>query len=287
MGRRRGGHVTVLLSLWAAAAYGLADFVGGVVSKRVSAWTVALAAQVGGSLTTLVVALLIGGDPSRQDIWWAVVGGLGNGLGTAFLYRGLSSGRMGVVAPVSGVGAVVVPVVVGVLTDERPGSLVWTGVVLALPAIWLVSREPGATVAGDVPRGSGLVDGVLAGLGFGALFAALAQIPEEAGFLPLAVNMAVAGLAIVAVAAALRQSWAPRSRWALGGLVSGALGALATGLFQVAAHHGLLSVAAVITSLYPAFTVVLAALVLRERVHGAQGIGLALCAASVVLVATG
>ncbi len=131
------------------------------------------------------------------------------------------------------------------------------------------------------------MDGVLAGLGFGALFAALAQIPEEAGFLPLAANQLVAGAAVVAVAVALRQDWVPRSRWALGGAISGALGALATGLFQVATHHGYLSVAAVITSLYPAFTVLLAALVLREKVHGAQAAGLALCAAAVVLVAAG
>jgi uncharacterized membrane protein len=92
---------------------------------------------------------------------------------------------------------------------------------------------------------------------------------------------------IVAVALTLRQDWVPRSRWALGGAISGVLGALATGLFQVATHHGFLSVAAVITSLYPAFTVLLAAAVLHERVHATQGIGLGLCAASVVLVAVG
>jgi drug/metabolite transporter (DMT)-like permease len=279
--------VTVLLSLLAALSYGLSDFNGGIFSKRGGPWAVSLMAQLSATVVVLVVALVDGGDPTGADLVWAVAAGVGNGFGTAFLYRGLSSGRMGVVAPVSGVGAVLVPVVVGVLTGERPGPLVWIGVVLALPAIWLVSREPTDTVTGDVPRGSGLVDGVLAGLGFGALFAALAQIRPEAGFLPLAVNVAVAGVAIVAVAATLRQSWVPSSRWALGGIISGVLGAMATGLFQVAVHHGLLSVAAVITSLYPAFTVVLAALVLRERMHGAQGVGLALCAASVALVAAG
>ena len=158
---------------------------------------------------------------------------------------------------------------------------------LALPAIWLVSREPEATVTGTPPARSGFLDGVLAGLGFGTLFAALGQVPEEAGFLPLAVNQLVAGGAIVVVAVMLRQPWVPRSRWALGGIISGLLGAVATGCFQVATHHGYLSVAAVITSLYPAFTVVLAAAVLRERVHRAQGAGLALCAVSVVLVAAG
>jgi drug/metabolite transporter (DMT)-like permease len=279
--------VTVLLSLLAAASYGLSDFNGGIFSKRGGPWAVSLVAQLASTVLVLGVALVDGGDPTRTDLLWALLAGVGNGFGTAFLYRGLSSGRMGVVAPVSGVGAVVVPVAVGVVTGERPGALVWTGVVLAMPAIWLVSREPATSVDGTSPRGSGVVDGILAGLGFGALFAALAQIPEKAGFLPLALNVLVAGVAIIAVAVVLRQDWVPRTRWALGGAISGVLGALATGLFQIASHHGYLSVAAVVTSLYPAFTVLLAALVLRERVHAAQGVGLALCAASVALVAAG
>ncbi len=278
--------MTVLLSLLAAASYGLGDFNGGFFSKRGGPWAVSLVAQVAGTICVVLVALVVGGEPDRSDLAWAVLAGLGNGFGTAFLYRGLSSGRMGVVAPVSGVGAVVIPVMVGFLTGERPGPSVWTGVLLALPAIWLVSREP-AAVADPNAEGSGLLDGVLAGVGFGALFAALAQIPEEAGFLPLALNQLVAGFVVVLVAVALRQAWVPRSRWALGGAASGVLAALATLMFQVATHHGYLSVAAVITSLYPAFTVVLAALLLRERVHREQGLGLALCAASVALVAAG
>ena len=274
--------MTVLLSLAAAAAYGLADFVGGVLSKRVSAWTVALAAQAGGSLATLVIALLVGGDPTRADLVWAVVGGLGNGLGTAFLYRGLATGRMGVVAPVSGVGAALVPVIVGVAIGERPDALVWLGIVLAFPAIWLVSRGP----AGGAPTG-GLRDGVLAGLGFGGLFVALSRVGEDAGLLPLALNQAVAGIAIIGVAAALSAPWLPRERRAGLGVVSGLLGALATGLFMVASRGGHLTVTSVVVSLYPAFTVLLAAVVVRERVHATQGWGLGLCVAAVVLVAAG
>lgn len=279
--------MTVLLSLLAALSYGLGDFNGGIFSKRGGPWAVALLAQVFGGLAVLVVALVVGGDPTRADLGWAVVAGVGNGFGTAFLYRGLSSGRMGVVAPVSGVGAVLVPVAVAALTGERPGAAVWVGVMVAVPAIWLVSREPAAPLAEPSAGPSGLLDGILAGLGFGTLFAALAQIPEEAGFLPLALNQLIAGVGIIAVAVVLRQDWVPRNRWALGGLVSGALGALATGLFQVATQQGYLSVAAVITSLYPAITVLLAALLLRERVHRAQGLGLAMCAAAVTLVALG
>lgn len=280
--------MAVLLSLVAAASYGLGDFVGGVSSKRASPWAVALLAQLGGATLTFLVVLVVPGTVTGTDLAWSVVGGLGNGFGTAFLYRGLSSGRMGVVAPVSGVGAAVLPVVVAVLTGERPSLLVWTGILVALPAIWLVAREPATGPAGgrEGLRG-GLVDGVLAGAGFGTLFVALAQVPEEAGLLPLALNQAVAGVAIVGVATALRVSWVPRERHALGGLVSGVLGAVATGAFMIATQSGYLTVTAVITSLYPAVTVMLAASVLREHVHRAQAIGLGLCAVAVSLVAAG
>jgi drug/metabolite transporter (DMT)-like permease len=274
--------VAVVLALCSALAYGLSDFVGGVASKRVTPWSVALSAQLAGAVAVLALSLTLGGSPTGTDLAWAVVGGLGNGFGTAFLYRGLSAGRMGVVAPISGVGAALVPVAVGLVAGERPGAAVWVGLLAALPGIWLVSREPGTRAAG-----AGVGDGVLAGLGFGTLFAALAQIPAEAGFLPLALNQVVGGLTIIAVATALRRPWLPRDPRAGIGAVSGMLGALATGAFLLATHRGLLTVTAVIASLYPAFTVVLAAAVLRERVHRAQAFGLGLCAVAVALVASG
>ena len=233
---------------------------------------------------TLGVALVADGRPSGADLAWAALAGVGNGFGTAFLYRGLSSGRMGVVAPVSGVGAALLPVIVGVSIGERPSALVWVGIAVAFPAIWFVSREPVAT---EPAAGSGLVDGVLAGLGFGLLFVALSRVSEDAGLLPLALNQAVGGLVIIAVAVTLHQPWLPREGRAALGVVSGLLGAVATGLFMVASRDGNLTVTAVVVSLYPAFTVLLAALVLREHVHRAQGFGLALCAVSVVLVAAG
>ena len=275
--------MTVLLSLLAAAAYGLSDFNGGWVSKRVSAWTVALVSQCGGVLATLAIALPADARPSGTDLAWALLAGLGNGFGTAFLYRGLSAGRMGVVAPVSGVGAVFVPVVTGVLIGERPGPIVWLGIALAFPAIWFVAREPSSSGAAS----AGFLDGVLAGLGFGTLFVALSRVSEDAGLLPLAVNQAAGGVVVVAVAIALRQPWLPRESRAALGLSSGVLAALATWLFMVASRGSHLTVASVVVSLYPAFTVLLAALLLRERVHGAQAIGLAMCAVSVALVAAG
>ena len=284
--------MTALLALGGALAYGLSDFVGGVASRRTSPWSVALVgALVGGALVT-VAALVVGGDPRPVDHAWAVLGGLGNGIGTAFLYRGLGSGRMAVVGPISAVGAAVVPVAVDVASGQRLPLLVWLGVALALPAIWLVSREPVVTGAGDARTpGSrsalGLADGVVAGVGFGTLFAALAQVPRDAGLLPVAVNQLVAAVLVVAVATALGRPWVPRQRAAGLGAVCGTLGASATILFLLASQRGSLTVAAVLTALYPAFTVLLAAGLLRERVHPGQAWGLLLSATSVVLVVAG
>lgn len=277
--------MAILLSLVAAVTYGLSDFVGGITSRRVSAWQVAWVSQLGGGAVVLLASLTVAGSPTREDLAWALLAGAGNGIGTAFLYRGLAAGRMGVVAPVSGVGAALLPVVVGVVSGERPGLIAWLGVAIALPAIWLVAREPGA--ATGQPAGAGLVDGVLAGLGFGTLFVALAQIHEDAGLLPLGLNQFVGAVVIALVAGGLRQSWVPRDPRAGWGALCGVLGATATGLFMLASQQGFLAITAVITSLYPAFTVILAAVLLRERVHGSQGLGLVLCAAAVALVATG
>ncbi len=276
--------MAVLLSLLAALSYGLADFSGGLASKRGSAWGVALLASAMGAVLVIAGSLFLAGEPTATDIWWGAAAGIGNGFGTAFLYRGLSSGRMGVVAPVSGVGAAVIPVVVGVLLGERPEVLVWAGMLLAVPSIWLVAREPSQSpVAG---RG-GVVDGSLAGLGFGFLFVALGQVSHDSGLLPLGVNQVVAGVVIVLVATLLRQPWRPTRASALGATVAGFLGAAATVCFLFATREGYLSIASVVTSLYPAVTVVLAASVLREHVHRAQAAGLLLCAVAVTLVAAG
>jgi drug/metabolite transporter (DMT)-like permease len=281
--------IAVLLALLGAVSYGVSDFIGGIVGKRASPWAVAAAGALGGASVSLVMTVVDPGHPVTADLAWGALAGIGNGSGTAFLYRGLSSGRMGVVAPVSGVLAVVIPVVVAVVTGERPGPLVWFGIVAAIPAIWLVAREPAAepdTEPASSPSGSGARDGVLAGLGFGALFACLGQVPDTAGFAPLLLNQAVAIAVIALVATKLGMPWVPRgAAWA--GALAGTLGGVATTAFVVATHHGLLSVSAVLVSLYPAFTILLAALVLHERIHRLQAWGLALCGAAVVLVAMG
>jgi uncharacterized membrane protein len=280
--------MAVLLALFGALTYGLSDFVGGLVSRRASAWSVAVVAQLSSAACTVVVAVTGTGSPHARDFGWAVLAGVGSGIGVGFLYRGFSSGRMSVVAPISAVGSAVVPILAGTVTGERPAVLVWVGIALALPGVWLVSSAPalGPGESGAATRtAAGVLDGVLAGLGFGVLFAALGQIPAGAGLWPLAVAQLASIPAVIAISVVLGARWVPRGRSVWWALVAGPLGAAATLLFLLASQRGFLTVAGVLVSLYPATTVLLASLVLRERIHRAQGLGLGLCALAVALVA--
>ncbi|HSE07606.1 MAG TPA: EamA family transporter [Nocardioidaceae bacterium] len=284
--------MAIILALYSAFAYGLSDFVGGLVSRRVSAWPVAVVGQLSATVCTALVAAFVTGSPTGQDFAWALLAGVGSGVGTGFLYRGFASGRMSVVAPVSAVGAAVVPVFAGFVGGERLSFVVWAGIALALPGIWLVSSTaeelpPDGPPPSRASLAEGVVDGILAGLGFGVLFAALGQVPEEAGLWPLALAQAVSLPAVVLLATLLRAGWLPRHRYTWWALLAGPLGATATGAFLLATQGGYLTVAGILASLYPATTVVLAALVLHEKVHRAQGVGLGLCATAIALVAGG
>jgi len=281
--------LAVLLALASAAMYGLSDFAGGIVSRRTSVWAVAIVTQVTALVMIGVAAGILGGRPEPVDWLWGAIAGIGTGIGTGFLYRGLAAGRMGVVAPLSAVGAALLPVIVGLLTGERPPLLTWLGIGCAIPAIWLVSAPAGGFASvGRRPRlDHGAADGILAGLGFGLMFSALGQVPDSAGLGPLAMAELTSIFAVAVLAVMLRGSWVPRDRVAWWGAAVGALAAGATVLFLFASQAGMLTVAAVLASLYPAFTVLLAATLLREPIHRPQAVGLVLAAVAVALVAIG
>lgn len=273
--------MAVLLSLVAALAYGLSDFVGGLASRRTSAWPVAFVGTAAALAGAIFLVLATDGAATGTDLVWGGVSGIGTGLGGAFLYKGLAAGRMGVVAPISAVGAALLPVCVAVATGERPALLVWLGIAAAVPGTWLVTRESGGS--GDLA--AGILDGVIAGLGFGVLFAAMGQVPEEAGFAPLVVAQAVGLVCVAVTAAAVGGRWLPHDPSQAWGVVAGVLSTAAVVAFLLATQTGLLAVASVLTSLYPAITIALAAVALRERIHLAQGLGLLLCGIAVGLVA--
>ena len=275
--------MAILLSVLSALAYGVSDFLGGIFAKRTPPWQVAVVGQTSSGVFSLVAALVVGGSPTGRDVLFGALAGVGGGFGAAFLYRGLSTARMSVVAPLSGVGTALIPVAVGLATGDRPSVVALTGVVFAFPAIALIAR-----VSDDSPaHRSGVLDGILAGVGFGLLFTFLGQVGEDGGLFPLACSQLTSIISIVVTAVVLRQSWIPRERAAFRAAVMGPLGAVAQGAFLFATQHGLLSIVSVISSLYPASTVLLAAVVLRERIQRWQGVGLLLAAAAVALVAIG
>jgi drug/metabolite transporter (DMT)-like permease len=270
-----------------ALAYGVSDFVGGLTTRRIDVWTTAAFAQVVSLLVVIFPAVLSDGSPAGADLAWGAVAGVGSAAGTMFLYRGLARGRMSVVAPISAVGSAVVPVVVAVLTGERPAALAWVGVGCALPAIWLVSQAERDVDASATSTRVSVVDGLLAGAGFGLLFVALGQVPEEAGLLPVVAMQAASSILLVVAAYGIGNGLRWRRDAVAGPAAAGVLAAAATVLFQLATQSGLLTVASVLTALYPAMTVLLAAAVLKERIARRQVGGLALAAVAVALVAAG
>jgi drug/metabolite transporter (DMT)-like permease len=276
--------MAVVLSLLSALAYGVSDFLGGIFARGATPWQVAVVGQSSSSVFSLLALAIVPGSPSWAAIGWGALAGLGGGVGAGFLYRGLSTARMGVVAPISAIGAALLPVAVGLATGERPSLLAIVGIVAAFPAIALISRVPDDGSV-DVAHRGGVLDGSLAGLGFGVLFVLLDRVPDGSGLTGLAASQVVSVLAIVVLATALRVAWVPRDRFAWRAVAMGPLGATAQGAFLYATQQGLLSVVSVISSLYPASTVVLASVLLRERILRWQAAGLVLAAVAVTLVA--
>ena len=271
------------LALAAALSYGLSDFFGGILSKTRSVWMVTTASQLTAAAATAIIALAAPGDPGPADFAWGAAAGIAGAIGISALYRGLSRGRMGVVAPISGTGAALVPVVVGLASGDNPSPLAWTGIVLAFPAIILVPQAGGKRA----PVATGAGYGVVAGLGFGALFALIGQIGTDAGFLPIALTQLVVAATVASVAVALHQPWLPRGRGLAPVFAFGLLGTAALVCFLLATRAGMLTIVSVIAALYPASTVAMAAIVLREHIGRVQFLGLALAAIAVVLVTVG
>src|SRR5580692_6719142 len=285
----------ILLGLVAAVLYGSSDFVGGVTSRRFGPLRVTV---IGCAVATVLAwaALIASGgpEPSVRAIAWGLASGLGGGVGTLVLYRGLARGQMSVVGPVSAVGAAVVPVAAGVALGERPGPLVIAGVVVALPAIVLVAasgRPAGGRAGGSAGGrasgllGGGLPEGVAAGLAFGILFIGLAQAGRDDGLWPVASEQTGALLVTLAAVVRARPSLRVPVRAAVLPVLAGASGMAATVAYFYATHFSLLAIAAVLVSLYPGVTVLLARVLLHERFSPAQRVGLGLCALAVAAIA--
>jgi uncharacterized membrane protein len=277
--------VAIALALSSALAYGISDFLAGVASRRWDSRLITLATQAIGLIAAAVAVLVYPGEgPDARSLAWGAASGVGSAVGLLSLYRGFARGSISVVAPVCGVLTAVIPAVVGVALGDHLGILELIGIILTIPAVGLVSRgDPGAD-----GRSGGFIDGGLAGMGFGFLFVGLSQAGSAHGAWPLLPDQAVAILFTVPVALRARAiASRPDRQVVIWTLVSGVLSGGANLLYLLATHHGQLAIVGVLSSLYPAATVLMARVWLHERWNGVQVAGMAAATVAVVLVALG
>ena len=275
----------VLLGLLAAFCYGTSDFAGGVGGRRGDPTAVAVIGQPFGMVAAIIAIIVVrGGAPNTAAIVWGALAGLGNGIGTIALYRGLATGRIGLVAPLSALISAALPALVGLMQGEHLSISGWVGLLAALPAIVLISsghdRSPGGSQAA-------VIAAVVAGTGFALLFIGLGRAGTRAGAWPLlpcdAVDLVfVLGVAMIGQSRSRALVWAKSWTW---GALAGVLGGLASLTYLAATGDGALAIIAVVTSLYPAVTVVLARVVLRERWSPPQLAGMLIAAGAVGLIA--
>jgi uncharacterized membrane protein len=272
----------ILLGLAAALLYGSSDFGGGLASRRLGSLRVTVIGSAVAALLAWTTLIVVGGPgPSVRAVAWGLVSGLAGGAGTLVLYRGLARGQMSVVGPLSAVGAAVVPVLAGIALGERPSLVTVAGVVVALPAIVLVAAS--GSVRGKLS--AGLFDGLAAGVAFGILFIGLAQAGQHAGLWPVASEQTGALLVTLAVAVKSRQPLRVPVRDLGTPILAGASGMAATLAYFYATHFSMLAIAAVLVSLYPGVTVLLARALLHERFTPAQRAGLGLATLAIIAIA--
>jgi drug/metabolite transporter (DMT)-like permease len=277
--------VPVALALAAAAAFGTADFVGGVASRRSSAILVAVLAQVGGACLLIPVLLLTRPALSLDGVLWGAAAGVAGGLGLAIFFHALARGTMSVVSPLTAVFSGGVAVLAGVLLGERIGVASWLGIACGLVAVFLIGwvRGHGATAG----LGAQVAMALAAGAGFGCFFVALAEAPASSGLWPLA-GARIASFSVLCTVLLVGRAGGAVERGAIRlGVVSGVLDMSANILYLMAVRHGDLAIIAVLASLYPAATLLLSFRLLGERLRWHQLFGVGLALASVALIAAG
>ncbi|HSJ87319.1 MAG TPA: EamA family transporter [Anaerolineales bacterium] len=272
--------LTAIFALCAAAAWGSGDFTGGIVARRIGTFHTMLIPYVVSFLILVSTAILRGEQFSRPtDLMWGALAGVLVMAGYGFLLHGFASGRMGIVAPVSGVLATAIPVIFAAFTEGLPRGLQLLGFGLALVSIWMLSRPE---KFGSRPEGLGMA--LLAGLGFGGFFTALDQVGESAVFWPLAAGRLTACVLMVAFAVATRRSLIPDVPPLALLLLLGLLDVGGNLFFLLAVQTGRLDVAAVLASLYPAITAIFAWLITREYMAQLQVVGVAVAVLAIILI---
>lgn len=288
IGHNHSRVIGYLLALSAAAAYGTADFLGGLAVRRAATVHVVLLSQIAGLLSLLLaMPLFQPAQPRAADLWWGALAGIAGGVGVALLYHALSRGRMAIVAPVTAICAVLVPLAADLAGGQSLDGWTATGIGIAGLAIVLVAQgpEPAVAVTASRPQRSVLGEAIASGLIIGVFFLCLARTSADAGLWPLVAARALSILIFGAVAVVVvRESWrhGRQTLWLC--VACGVLDIAGNALYLLASRRGVLSVIVTLASLYPACTVLLARVVLHERLLPVQMIGVACAIVAVMLI---
>jgi drug/metabolite transporter (DMT)-like permease len=269
------------LSLSTAAVWGAGDFAGGIAAKRANVFRVVAGAHACGLLLMLLLVWITAEPfPPGSTLLWGAVAGITGAVGVAALYRALAIGRMGIVAPVAAVITGVLPVLAGIYSEGMPDRIQLVGFVLALVSIWLIARPDGEI---DTHRGLGLA--VLAGVMFGLFFIACKQAGHHGVFWPLVAARTTSTLLMLLIVVFSAGDRRPLRPALVPIVFSGILDTSANALFIAATQRGRLDVTSVLSSLYPASTVILARIFLKERMSATQNAGIVGALISVALIA--
>jgi drug/metabolite transporter (DMT)-like permease len=274
--------------LVSAIGYGVSDFVGGMASRRVAALRVVLVSYPVAMVLLTLIAVTVGGKVSASAVMWGSLCGIGQAFGVWWFYAALGAGPISVVSPLTSVLVAGVPVGVGLALGERPAGLAVVGIVVALVAVVLVSREvrdEDSTPHRFTAKIAWLTVG--SGLAFGMNFVLIAQAPVDAGLWPLVFARISASTIVLLIALFTRNLMAPTGLPLRLALSAGVLDTVSNVAMLLALQASLLSLASVLMALYPAATVALAMVVLKERATRWQAVGMVLALASVALIAAG
>ncbi len=275
-----GEFVPTTFSLAAVFAWGTSDFLGGYAARRANAFLLTTIAHMSGLVLMLVLAPVTHAQfPSESSIMWAVAGGMSGGGALALFYRALATGRMGLTAPVAAVLGAAIPTIFAMTTEGMPSAVHITGFVLAAMGIWLISR----TEDGSGAEGIGLA--VIAGVGFAGFYLCISQA-KDGSALWLAVFSRTGALAVTGSIVLLQRNFRAITRsGVLWGMLAGCLDVSGTALFIRATQTGRLDSAVVLTSLYPAVTVLLARVVLHEHFTRWKAVGMFAALLAVPMIA--
>ena len=278
--------MAIALGLLAAIFYGSADFCGGIATRRSPMFAVTVISQAVGLLLILVALPFFPSHPTLWTLETGFIAGMCGGLGLLLLYHALSIGKMGVVSPITAVLAALTPVIVGAARGEHLGNFKLAGIGVALLAVILISlsTEPDGTFEFST---AGVKEAIASGVILGGFYTFLALGGQQSGLYPIVAARIGSISLLLVIALVMRRSIFVAAPAALGVIaLAGVLDMMANAFYVLAAYAGYLSIAAVLTSLYPASTVFLARIVLGERLAALQKIGVAFALAGVALIAS-